>query len=87
MKDIISISLKFGHSSHPVLIINSFIQVGDSNKPPEVLEKIINGRMKKFYSDVCLTEQEHMVEEGKTSVAKALKKDGLEVKRFESFFI
>lgn len=48
------------------------------------MEKIINGRMRKFYSEVCLTEQEHMLEEGNPQVAKALKKLGLEVKRFES---
>ena len=61
-------------------------KIADSKKPPEVVEKIINGRLRKFYADVCLTEQEHMVEE-KTTVAKALKKLGLEVKRFESAFI
>eukprot|EP00980_Cylindrotheca_fusiformis_P017855 scaffold5653_cov147-Cylindrotheca_fusiformis.AAC.17 len=53
-------------------------QIADSNKPPEVIEKIIDGRMRKFYTEVCLTEQEHMVEEGNPQVAKALKKLGLE---------
>ncbi|CAJ1966922.1 unnamed protein product [Cylindrotheca closterium] len=61
-------------------------QIAGTNKPPEVMEKIVNGKLRKFYSEVCLTEQEHMVEE-KTTVAKALKKLGLEVKRFESAFI
>jgi len=62
-------------------------QVADSNKPPDVVEKIINGRMRKFYSEVCLTEQEHMVEEGNPKVAKALKQNGLAVKSFEMFSI
>lgn len=62
-------------------------QIADSNKPPEVLEKIVNGRMNKFYAEVCLTEQEHMVEEGNPKVSKALKQLGLEVKRFDSSFI
>jgi elongation factor Ts len=58
--------------------------MADSNKPPEVLEKIVTGRMRKFYEEVCLTEQEHMVEEGNPKVLKALKDLGLAVKRFES---
>ncbi len=33
-------------------------QMKDSEKPANVLEKIIDGKMKKFYSDVCLMEQE-----------------------------
>uniref|UniRef100_A0A7S4ABE7 Elongation factor Ts, mitochondrial n=1 Tax=Pseudo-nitzschia australis TaxID=44445 RepID=A0A7S4ABE7_9STRA len=62
-------------------------QIADSNKPPEVVEKIINGRIRKFYSEVCLTEQEHMVEEGNPKVSKALKEKGLVVKSFEMFSI
>jgi elongation factor Ts len=58
--------------------------MADSNKPPEVLEKIVTGRMRKFYEEICLTEQEHMVEEGNPKVSKALKELGLAVKRFES---
>ena len=54
---------------------------------PEVLEKIVNGRMNKFYGEVCLTEQEHMIEEGNPKVSKALKQLGLEVKRFDSSFV
>jgi translation elongation factor EF-Ts len=54
------------------------LQIADSNKPPEVIEKIINGRM---------TEQEHMVEEGNPKVSKALKDQGLSVNSFEMFSI
>jgi elongation factor Ts len=54
-------------------------QIADSNKPPEVIEKIVNGRLHKFYADVCLTEQEHMVEEGNPKVSKFLKDHGLVV--------
>jgi translation elongation factor EF-Ts len=43
--------------------------------------------MRKFFSEVCLTEQEHMVEEGDSKVSEALKQLGLEVKRFEAFSI
>jgi len=62
-------------------------QIADSNKPPEVVEKIINGRIRKFYSEICLDEQEHMVEEGNPKVSKALKEKGLVVKSFEMFSI
>jgi len=31
--------------------------VKDLKKPPEVVEKIVNGKLEKFYSDVCLLEQ------------------------------
>lgn len=39
--------------------------------------------MRKFYQGICLTEQEHMVEDGNPTVSKALKESGLSVKRFE----
>lgn len=32
-------------------------QAKESGKPEKVLEKIVEGKMKKFYSDVCLLEQ------------------------------
>ncbi|MCX7784858.1 MAG: translation elongation factor Ts [candidate division WOR-3 bacterium] len=32
-------------------------QLKDSGKPPQVIEKIIQGKLEKFYSDVCLLEQ------------------------------
>ncbi|KAG7340398.1 translation elongation factor Ts [Nitzschia inconspicua] len=62
-------------------------QMEDSKKPPEVLEKIINGKLQKFFSEVCLTEQEHLVEEGNPKVGKALKSQGLTIKAFRTFFI
>jgi elongation factor Ts len=35
-------------------------QMKDSGKPAEVLEKIIDGKMKKYYSEVCLLDQEYI---------------------------
>jgi elongation factor Ts len=32
-------------------------QLAGSNKPPPVLEKIINGKLEKYYSEACLIEQ------------------------------
>jgi len=31
--------------------------VKDVKKPSEIVEKIVNGKLEKFYSDVCLLEQ------------------------------
>lgn len=35
-------------------------QMKDSGKPANVLDKIIDGKMKKFYSQLCLMEQEYI---------------------------
>ena len=67
--------------------VRDMVQLSDSNKPPEVQEKIINGRLRKFYEEVCLKEQEHMVQEGGLKVAQALKELGLEVRRFEAVYV
>lgn len=32
-------------------------QMAESNKPPQVIEKIVTGKLEKFYSEVCLLEQ------------------------------
>lgn len=53
-----------------------------TNKPPEIMEKIITGQLRKFYEGICLTEQPHMVEEGNPKVSKFMKSLGLEVKAF-----
>jgi elongation factor Ts len=48
-------------------------QLKDSGKPQQVLEKIIEGKLKKFASEVCLEDQIFIKDPtGKTSVAKHL---------------
>ena len=37
-------------------------QLKDSGKPENILEKIIEGKIKKFYEDVCLLEQTFVME-------------------------
>jgi len=49
-------------------------QLLKEGKPENVIEKIIPGKIKKFYQDVCLTEQEYVKAEKKESVAEALNK-------------
>jgi translation elongation factor EF-Ts len=68
------------------LLVTSTMQyqkMVDSNKPPEILEKIIGGQLRKFYEQICLTEQSHMVEEGNPKVGKFLQELGLELKDFK----
>jgi len=50
-------------------------QMGDQKKPPEIMEKIVTGKLQKFYSEVCLEEQIFVRDpEGKLTVLKALQK-------------
>jgi elongation factor Ts len=58
--------------------------MADSNKPQEIMDKIITGQLRKFYEQICLTEQAHMVEEGNPKVGKFLKGLGLEVTAFKA---
>lgn len=51
-------------------------------KPPEIVEKMIQGRLRKFYEQVCLTEQSHMVETGNPKVSKVLKESSVAVHQF-----
>lgn len=50
-----------------------------ANKPAEMLEKILSGKINKFYTEVCLMNQP-WVKDDKTSLAKL--KPNLKVKRF-----
>mmetsp|Transcript_19940 Transcript_19940/g.22815 ORF Transcript_19940/g.22815 Transcript_19940/m.22815 type:complete len:313 (-) Transcript_19940:176-1114(-) len=52
-------------------------------KTPEILEKIIAGKMRKYFENICLTEQAHMTLEGNPKVKEALKGDGIKVTHFE----
>jgi elongation factor Ts len=59
-------------------------KIGASGKPADILEKIVNGRLRKFYEAVCLTEQPHMVEDGNPKVSKVLDSLGIDVQQFAS---
>lgn len=50
-------------------------QMGDMKKPAEILEKIVTGKLAKFYNEVCLEDQIYVRDpEGKSSVANWLGK-------------
>ena len=54
-------------------------QAAASGKPPEVVAKMVEGRLKKYYGEVCLLEQPYVVDEAAGSVAKVLAAAGKEL--------
>ena len=65
-------------------------QVRGAGKPENVVEKIVNGKIEKFYSEVCLVEQAYVKDPQKSveaTVRETAAKAGvtLEVKRFVRF--
>lgn len=60
-------------------------QMASEKKPPEILEKIIQGKLNKHLSEICLEDQIFVKDpEGKTSVKNILKKvdPGIRIKKF-----
>lgn len=49
-----------------------------TNKPPQIIDKIVDGKMGKFYSQVCLVEQP-FVKEPDVSITKLLEAKGKEL--------
>lgn len=43
-----------------------FDQMKDSGKPQQILEKIVEGKLRKFYTDVCLVDQVFIKDNSKT---------------------
>jgi len=65
-------------------------QVEGQGKPPAVLEKIVGGKLDKFYAEVCLLEQPYVRDDKKTVqaiVQEAVTKTGenIQVRRFARF--
>ncbi|MDY6828379.1 MAG: translation elongation factor Ts [Pseudomonadota bacterium] len=59
-------------------------QAADSGKPPEIVEKMIEGRVRKFLAEVSLVEQP-FVKDPDTRVGKLLKQAGAELVGFTRF--
>ena len=62
-------------------------QLKDTGKPDNIIEKIIEGKLKKFYSEVCLLDQNFFKEEKKTIqdlITESIHKigDNIVIKRF-----
>jgi elongation factor Ts len=65
-------------------------QLKDSNKPPQIIEKIVEGKLKKFYEEVCLLDQPYIKDDKMTVqqlVSSYINKFGenIKVRRFARF--
>jgi elongation factor Ts len=67
-------------------------QMADQKKPPQVLDKIVEGKLEKFFAEQCLLEQSYVKDpSGKTKVKdlvdglSARTKERVIVKRFARF--
>jgi len=59
-------------------------QAADSGKPPEIVEKMVEGKIRKFLADVSLLDQ-GFVKDDKVKVRKLLEDKGLSCRRFVRF--
>lgn len=50
-------------------------QARESGKPEEIIEKMVEGRLRKFYEEVCLLDQTFVID-GETQVSKAIEAAG-----------
>ena len=67
-------------------------QLGDMKKPPEIMEKIVTGKLGKFFEEVCLLDQPYIREDKikvRDLVSQAVAKIGenIKVRRFARFEI
>ncbi|MFV0246866.1 MAG: translation elongation factor Ts [Mycoplasmatales bacterium] len=53
----------------------------DEGKPAEIVEKMIGGRIKKFFKEICLLDQDFVVDPDKT-VSEVLKDNSLSLKEY-----
>ena len=68
------------------------VQMADQKKPANVIDKIIDGKLEKFYKDTCLMEQAYIKDDSKNVdilVKEAIGKIGenIVVKRFAKFVL
>jgi elongation factor Ts len=59
-------------------------QQEQEGKSPEIAERIVQGRLRKFFESTCLLEQPHFIEEANPKVGPFLKERGIVVRRFEA---
>ncbi len=67
-------------------------QLGDMKKPPEIMEKIVQGKLGKFFEEICLLDQPYIREDKlkvRDLVTQAVAKIGenIKVRRFVRFEI
>jgi elongation factor Ts len=65
-------------------------QLQDTKKPPQIIEKIVEGKLKKYYAEVCLLDQPYIKDDKQTIqqvIASTIAKFGenIKVRRFCRF--
>jgi elongation factor Ts len=60
-------------------------QMKDENKPADIIEKIIEGKLGKFYNEICLINQQFIKDDSKK--ISDLLEDGVELKEFKKFSV
>ena len=56
-------------------------QALDSGKPPEIVKKMVEGRIRKYLQEICLVSQQY-VKDGDKTVGKLLEERGAKMKGF-----
>ena len=59
-------------------------QAMNEGKPAEIAEKMVQGRLGKFYGEICLVEQD-FVKDSDKKVSKVLEENNAEIVRFARF--
>jgi len=59
-------------------------QARNEGKPEKIIEKMVLGRVQKFYKEVCLVDQE-FIKDPDTTITKLLKANNADVKNFTRF--
>ena len=53
-------------------------QARESGKPDDIIEKMVEGRLRKYYEEVCLLEQTYVID-GEIKVGKVIEAAGEEI--------
>ena len=61
-------------------------QVMNEGKPQDIAEKMVNGRINKFYKEICLADQE-FIKDSSVNVATYVKNNGGSIKKMVRFAV
>lgn len=61
-------------------------QVMNEGKPQDIAEKMVNGRINKYYKEICLSEQE-FIKDSSVSVSTYVKNNGGEIVKFVRYAV
>ncbi|MCD4704470.1 translation elongation factor Ts [bacterium] len=61
-------------------------QLKKEDKPADIIEKIIEGKLNKFYEETCLVKQKYIKDDSMT-IEKLLESKGAEIEKFTRYFL